>query len=119
MAQLLRQRVRPSGPEASMLPRPPYTHPPPSRSMMNDDGLCSLRLRQGCEWEGVYYHAVTTVESVPVLSGGRWAGPSQGSHPSLTPRRSVSGGPLRAGAAGPLRLQHIAALSPAWLGGLG
>lgn len=37
---------------------------------LTEDGLCSLRLRQPCEWEGVRYEAVTAVDPVPVTSGG-------------------------------------------------
>ncbi|EFN53027.1 expressed protein [Chlorella variabilis] len=32
------------------------------------DGLCSLRLREPCEWEGVAYEAVGDVQRVPLLS---------------------------------------------------
>jgi hypothetical protein len=37
--------------------------------MLEPSGLCSLRLRTPCEWDGVFYQAVGTVEPVPVLSG--------------------------------------------------
>jgi hypothetical protein len=36
---------------------------------MTEDGLCSLRLRTPCEWEGAVYDAVTAVTPIPVLSG--------------------------------------------------
>jgi len=36
--------------------------------MVELDGLCSLRLRVPCEWEGAMYDAVGPVQSVPVLS---------------------------------------------------
>lgn len=38
--------------------------------MTAQDGMCSLRLRKRCEWEGTVYDAVTAVEPVPVKSGG-------------------------------------------------
>lgn len=37
--------------------------------MTEVDGLCSLRLRQECEWEGALFSAVTAVEPVPALAG--------------------------------------------------
>lgn len=36
---------------------------------MTEDGLCSLRLRTPCEWEGAVYDAVTALAPIPVLSG--------------------------------------------------
>ena len=39
--------------------------------MADLSGLCSLRLRTPCEWDGVMYQAVGAVEPVPVLSGER------------------------------------------------
>lgn len=42
--------------------------------MAEVDGLCSLRLREQCEWEGALYTAAVAVEPVPALSGaGRGA----------------------------------------------
>jgi hypothetical protein len=41
------------------------------------DGLCSLRLREACEWEGALYESVTAVVPVPLQSGGvqiKWGG---------------------------------------------
>jgi hypothetical protein len=37
--------------------------------MAEADGLCSLRLRTPCQWEGVVYEAVGPVQPVPLLSG--------------------------------------------------
>lgn len=36
--------------------------------MVEADGLCSLRLREPCEWERTMYDAVTAVEGVPILA---------------------------------------------------
>lgn len=43
--------------------------------MLEPSGLCSLRLRTPCEWDGVFYQAVGAVEPVPVLSGAGAGGP--------------------------------------------
>lgn len=43
--------------------------PPCARRSTYADGLCSLRLREPCEWEGVAYEAVGDVQRVPLLSG--------------------------------------------------
>jgi hypothetical protein len=36
---------------------------------MTDGGLCSLRLRRPCEWEGALYESVTAVAPLPLVSG--------------------------------------------------
>ena len=41
----------------------------PHRSMTEFDGLCSLRLREPCIYEGVKYDGVVAVQTTPVLSG--------------------------------------------------
>jgi hypothetical protein len=38
------------------------------------DGLCSLRLRRPCEWEGALYESVTAVAPVQLLSGAGGVG---------------------------------------------
>ena len=43
--------------------------------MTEMEGLCSLRLRAPCEWEGVVYEAVGAVRALPIKSG-RWRGGS-------------------------------------------
>lgn len=37
--------------------------------MTEFDGLCSLRLRKPCLWEGDRYDGVVAVQATPVLSG--------------------------------------------------
>jgi hypothetical protein len=37
--------------------------------MTFEDGLCSLRLRTPCEWEGAVYQSVVAVQPLPLLSG--------------------------------------------------
>ena len=37
--------------------------------MIFTDGLCSLRLRKRCEWQGAIYESVTAVPPIPLLSG--------------------------------------------------
>ncbi len=43
--------------------------PLPLLCRMDEDGLCSLRLRAPCEWDGVVFEAVTAVKPMPLLSG--------------------------------------------------
>lgn len=50
-------------------PHAPAIPPPPTpRSMVEADGLCSLRLREPCEWEQTLYAAVTAVEPLPLAA---------------------------------------------------
>lgn len=37
--------------------------------MTEFDGLCSLRLRKPCLWQGDRYDGVVAVQATPVLSG--------------------------------------------------
>ena len=58
--------------------------------MLEPSGLCSLRLRTPCEWDGVFYQAVGTVEPVPVLSGAGAGGRAGDLGPGLQSACSVS-----------------------------
>lgn len=61
-------------PFAAALPEPLRCSPSCRRSMTEFDGLCSLRLREPCVFEGVRYEGVVAVQATPVLSGGLVAG---------------------------------------------
>ena len=60
------QRCSPRQPRAH--PSTPPTTPPRPRSMAEADGLCSLRLREPCEWEQTLYAAATAVEPLPLTA---------------------------------------------------
>ena len=66
----------------ALLPRTlillPFPPPTACRSMVELDGLCSLRLRKPCEWEGALWEAVGPVQTVPVLSGALGIGAGWG-----------------------------------------
>ena len=58
--------------------------------MLEPSGLCSLRLRTPCEWDGVFYQAVGTVEPGGGGGGGGGGPPRGDLGPGLQSACSVS-----------------------------
>lgn len=66
----------------------PASRPPrslPCRRRVEADGLCSLRLREPCEWEGALYQGVGVVEPVPFKTGVLDAGGTAASPAASNP----------------------------------